>query len=211
MLLDLAGETVRLLAERAVLWRRTVLVADVHLGKSDTFRHFGLPVPDGDLDTDLARLSRLVLDTGAERVLVLGDLVHSANGLNPDVVDRVASWRSALDAELELVPGNHDRFDPPASWRVRQRPDGHVEGPFRFVHQPHTRAGVYTWCGHVHPAAVVGRGRHALRFACFWLGAEQGMLPAFGTFTGGLAVRPAPGDRVVAVTSEGLIALPGMR
>lgn len=208
MQLDLAGEPVRLLADRVVLWRRTLLVADVHLGKTDTFRYFGLPLPDADLDADLARLTRLTQTLEVDRVLVLGDLVHAANGLNDDVVDRVAAWRSVLDADVELVPGNHDRFDPPRSWRVQVRPDGHTEGPFRFVHKPGTRSGSYTWCGHVHPAVVVGRGRLAERFACFWLAAELGMLPAFGSFTGGFAVRPAPGDQLVAITSEGLIALP---
>jgi len=206
--LDLGAERVRLLPGRAVAWGKTVLVADVHFGKSDTFRHYGLPLPDADLDVDLDRLTQLVTHAAADRLLVLGDLVHAQVGLNDDVVRRVADWRAALDAEVELVPGNHDRHAPPDAWRIALRPEGHREGGFRFVHQPSTDSAAYTWCGHVHPAVVVGRGRHADRFPCFWLGAALGMLPAFGTFTGGHGVRPVPGDRVVAVTSEGLIDIP---
>lgn len=208
MRVELGAEHVELLPGRAVAWGETLLVADVHLGKGDTFRHFGLPLPDADLDEDLRRLTHLLTHTSARRVLVLGDLVHAAVGLNDDVVERVAVWRAELDAEVELVPGNHDRHAPPACWRVRLRPEGHREGGFRFVHQPSTDSAAYTWCGHVHPAVVVGRGRHADRFPCFWLGDALGMLPAFGTFTGGHGVRPAVGDRVVAVTSEGLIDVP---
>lgn len=228
MKINVAGEAIDLLADRAVLWaagagqraagfQRTVLVADVHIGKTDTFRHFGLPVPDGDLDTDLARLTTLVRLTRADRLVILGDLVHAAAGLNDDVIQRVAAWRQQLDAVVALVPGNHDRtaMGPrgsdapslPPDWNIDLLPDGHQEGPFRFAHHPEPAEGCFTWCGHLHPAVVVGRGRLADRFPCFWIGAALGVLPSFGSFTGGRAVRPAPDDRLYAVTSDGLVAL----
>ena len=47
--MELAGEQMDLLPERAVWWgaRGALLVADVHLGKASTFRARGLPVPEG--------------------------------------------------------------------------------------------------------------------------------------------------------------------
>ncbi|NBP80976.1 hypothetical protein EBU58_09735, partial [bacterium] len=38
---------------------RTLLVADLHLGKAASFRHAGLPVPEGSSGGDLQRLERL--------------------------------------------------------------------------------------------------------------------------------------------------------
>ncbi len=209
MQIAVAGEPVTLLADRGVLWAPggvgTALVADVHFGKTDTFRHFGLPVPDVDLDADLLRLTSLVRETSAARLLILGDLVHASAGLNDAVVERVARWRAALDVDVELVLGNHDRAGIPAAWRIHARAEGHAEGPFRFTHHPVPSPDCYTWCGHLHPAVVLGRGRLAERFPCFWLGSRVGVLPAYGGFTGGRAVRPEPGDRRIAVTAEGLV------
>ncbi len=67
---SLAGESVELLAERALYWprTRTLLVADVHLGKAAAFRAGGVPVPRGATASDLARLGALVARTGAGRL-----------------------------------------------------------------------------------------------------------------------------------------------
>ena len=61
------GEQLWLMPERAAWWpaRRTLLVADLHLGKSETIRSFGAPIPSGVLDESLGRLSRAIARTGA--------------------------------------------------------------------------------------------------------------------------------------------------
>jgi hypothetical protein len=179
-----------LLPGRAVWWPRggALLVADVHLGKSASFRALGLPVPEGELGDDLARLGALQARTGAARLVVLGDLVHAAAGMAEGVVAEVAAWRAAAPFELWLVPGNHDAHvrTLPTSWRVRVTAPVHDEGPFRFVHAPAAggEGAAYTWAGHVHPGVRIGRGRDAEVLPCFHLGPTLGILPAFGTFTG---------------------------
>ena len=85
-----ADADVRLLPGRAALVAatRTLLVADLHLGKAATFRRAGIPVPEGSAGRDLDRLTRLVADTRATRVIVVGDLLHSAAGCTPGVIGR---------------------------------------------------------------------------------------------------------------------------
>lgn len=198
--LVVAGEPVSLHAERAVRWGDTLLVADLHWGKSATFRAAGLPVPD-ELEADLDRLEALVRATGVGRVLVLGDLVHARAGLSEAVVDGVAAFRRRCPVAFVLVRGNHDRHTPvlPAAWAIEDGAE-RVEGPFRFRHHPEPDPeGRYVWAGHVHAGVVVGTGVDRMRFPCFHLGAAVGILPSFGGFTGSGRVRPAPGDRVVAV------------
>ena len=55
---EFGGEALLLLPDRAVYWasRKTLIVADVHLGKGNTFRKAGLPVPAGSSEKDLRRL-----------------------------------------------------------------------------------------------------------------------------------------------------------
>lgn len=133
-----AGAPLWLTPEGALWWpgAQTLVVADVHLGKSASFRALGLPVPGGELEEDLGRLAALVARHEARRLLVLGDLVHAAAGLDRAVVGEVAAWREGLGAELWLVPGNHDAHVEalPRSWGVFVTGEVLDEGPWRFVH-----------------------------------------------------------------------------
>lgn len=202
-------EPVELYAGRAAYWprRRTLIIADLHLGKSETFRAAGAPIPDGVHAADLARLGAMLDDSGAARLLVLGDLLHAGVGLTPRLVEEVARWRAQRAAlAIEVVPGNHDRAvdSVAAAWGLAVLPDQHVEGGFRFRHEPGGTDGAFTWCGHVHPLVWVGARRSGLRMPCFWLGRRFLVLPAFSVFTRGVLVEPAQGDRVFAVADSDL-------
>lgn len=194
MEVEVAGELVRLHADRALVWRGTAFVADVHWGKSATFRAHGLPVPDGELDEDLARLAAIAREV--DRIVVLGDLVH--HRVPPSVRERVADWRRQVRVPFALVRGNHDRHEGvlPAEWDIADLGAVLDEGPFRFVHVPIVAPGRFVWAGHLHPGVHLGAG---LRLAAFHLTPELGVLPAFGRFTGSKGLRAEPGHRVYAV------------
>ncbi len=205
-----AGEDVELLPERAVWWpgARTLVVADLHWGKVETFHAHGIPVPAGILADDLARLERALERTRAERLLVLGDLVHGR--LLPAAIEAVASWRARCRVPLLLVRGNHDRHAPvlPPAWDVEDVTGTLREGPFVFTHAPEPMPGAYTWAGHLHPMVTLrGRG-DGLRLPCFHVGARVGVLPAFGAFTGGVGIRATPGDRVFVVAEGQVVEVP---
>lgn len=212
--IELAAERLWLLPRRGVWWpaRSALIVADVHLGKCQAYRASGVPIPLGVLEADLDCLTAMVAETGAERLIVLGDLIHAGIGLSPQVIERVATWRAALPAQVQLIPGNHDGNPArlPPSWHIEVREPGALEGPFALHHEPAIgvpppsrggRGGTYVLCGHIHPAARLG----PLRLPCFWLGKHTGVLPAFSVFTGSVVVRPEPADRVYVV-ADGLVA-----
>lgn len=204
------GEEVELLPEHAVWWPSadTLLVADLHWGKADTFQRHGIPVPACVEADDLARLDRALDRTEARRLLVLGDLVHGP--LLPATVAAIAAWRRRRPVPAVLVRGNHDRHAPllPAAWGFGDVVGSLREGPFAFAHAPEPHPDAYTWAGHVHPVATLrGRGDR-LRLPCFHLGERVGILPAFGGFTGGARVRPARGDQVFVVVDGVVVALP---
>src|SRR5690606_25317359 len=108
--LEIAGETVRLLADRALYWpaRARLLIADLHLGKGDTFRAAGIAIPSGGTAHDLARLAALVELVHACELWILGDFLHARRNTAVDV-----AWRAFRDAHaavaMAVVPGNHDR------------------------------------------------------------------------------------------------------
>lgn len=200
-----------LLGSRAVYWpeQDALLVADCHLGKAETFQSFGVSVPSGHSLQDLERLDKLQRETGAAKLFVLGDLVHARGGLTKNLVDEVARWRTGFPADITVVLGNHDRHAGgiPEPWQMNVVAEGYEVGGLNLYHQPHDEGpSVY---GHLHPVVWVRSALDALRLPCFVL--EQGrlLLPAFGTFTGGLNVVRGPGRRLFAALPDGVVSLGG--
>ena len=208
---DVAGERLTLLSERAAWWSRarTLLVADPHFGKAATFRASAIPVPRGTTTEGLARLDRLIARTDATRIVFLGDYLHAREGRAPETLRALGEWRAAhAGVELVLVRGNHDRRagDPPAEAGVRCVDAPLVEPPFVFAHYPVASDQGYVLAGHLHPGVPLsGRGRMRERVPCFWFGRGYGVLPAFGEFTGLADVTAEPGDQVVAVADGSLV------
>jgi DNA ligase-associated metallophosphoesterase len=213
--LDLAGEPLWLLPQRAAYLpaHRTLLIADAHLGKAVSFRRLGVPVPEATTAGTLARLDEALAACAAERIVFLGDLLHSAQARAAATLAAVQAWRqrhAALD--LVLVRGNHDRHagDPPTDWGMQAVDEPLRLGGLALLHHPQAVAGAYALAGHVHPGMLLGgRAHQRLRLPCFHFGRDVGLLPAFGEFTGLHVVRPQPGDRVFVIAEDRVVALPG--
>lgn len=218
--LTIAGERIDLLPERAAFWHsaRTLICADLHLGKCETLRSGGLPIPRGVIERDLARLAAAAAQTQANRILVVGDLLHHGSGLTPELVELVADFRrdGLSGVEIALVRGNHDRKAEIIlrEWGVELLPDEHLEGPFGFAHDPAdglVSAAAYTWFGHVHPLCRVGSRGDGVSTPCFVVNSDHVLLPAFSLFTGGVGVRLGRGASVYAVAEGRVVELPRER
>ena len=96
------GESLELRADRSLFWPRLgwLIVADLHLGKAESLRRDGVALPDRVMEEDLARLRHALHETRANRLLVLGDLVHDARGMTSTLVQRVAAWRATIAATV---------------------------------------------------------------------------------------------------------------
>ena len=205
---DIAGERLQLLAERAAYWpaRKTLFIADFHLGKAASFRAAGIPLPSGTTSENVERLGRAIDRTRARHVVFLGDFLHSAEARAPRTLARFAAWREERhQVALTLVRGNHDRKagDPPAEWNMACVEAGEAYGPFVLNHEPGPSTGGYALAGHIHPAVrLSAEGEASLRLPCFWFAKRHGVLPAFGAFTGSAVVRPRAGDQVFVVADD---------
>jgi len=210
-IVDVAGERLVLLAERAAYWERarTLLVADPHFGKAAAFRAAGVPVPRGTTTGSLERLDSSLGHTGATRIVFLGDFLHAREGREAETTRVVGEWRSRNAAvEMLLVRGNHDvrAGDPGPEIDIRCVDGPVTEPPFVFTHKPAVSDAGYVICGHVHPGVrLTGPGRERTRLPCFWLQPKTAVLPAFGEFTGLADIPVEPGDRVWVVADRSVL------
>ncbi len=203
--IEVSGESIELRADKTAFWpaQRTLFVADAHVGKAAVFRARGLPVPEATTDETLAALAQALADTGATHLVLLGDFLHAREAQHPAVLGALSDWRARhATLAVTLVRGNHDRHagDPPPDLAMALADEPLRLGALAACHHPQRLPGATVLAGHVHPViGLAGPGRDGLRLPCFHHAPGLLVLPAFGAFTGGQRVAPAPGERCYAV------------
>ena len=210
--LEFLGQTLRLHPLKALYWveARTLMIADVHLGKASHFRKNGIPVPVAVADAGIDVLISVLLDFQPERVWFLGDLFHST--YNREWEDLAALVQQFSSVSFELIPGNHDILNASvySDSGLVVLPEMLVEGPWLITHHPleTPHPELYNLAGHIHPGVrLSGAGKQTLRLPCFYFGQHQGILPAFGNFTGIAPLPVKKGDQVFVVADHQVIKM----
>ncbi|MEN9773095.1 MAG: hypothetical protein RL322_165 [Pseudomonadota bacterium] len=191
--------------------RRSLMVADLHLGKGLSFRRQGLAVPEGTSRETLVRLDQMIEQCRPSSVYILGDLLHGPLAQHPGVHEQLAHWRARHPGlAVGLVTGNHDQAAgalpsdcgiDPLGPRVRL-------GPWTLSHDDQAGGEDFVIAGHTHPAIRIrGRGDSLYR-PCFWLRARALILPAVGAMTGGWPVQPASGERCFVAAGAAVMEIP---
>ncbi len=216
MLINAGGVQVELLVERAA-WlpaSETLLVADLHLGKAQSFRRLGVPVPAGTTAAMLRRLDGLIERRMPRELIVLGDLLHGPLSQRGPAIDVLADWRARhAQVAVRMVRGNHDASagDPPPACGIEVLNAPSIHAGLALCHEPDEPTGCFRVAGHVHPVVRILGRIDRIRVACFWLRPDALILPAFGEFTGGWPVAPQPGEQVFAVAGSDVILVPTSR
>ncbi|WP_435521370.1 ligase-associated DNA damage response endonuclease PdeM [Altererythrobacter litoralis] len=210
--MEFAGHELLLAEGRALYWPReqALLVADLHLEKASFYARHGQMLPPYDSRETLERVADAVRQTGARRVITLGDNFHDEGGtsrLDPYAAGMLEALTRALD--WVWITGNHDG--------QMQRGFGGtlVEelelGGVILRHEAQSGEARPELSGHFHPKVRVKvRDRHISRpCAVVSRGAgksDRMILPAFGALTGGMdagapEIRAAlmPASRIDAV------------
>lgn len=161
-----------------------LIISDLHVGKTAHFRRHGIAVPKNVLESDLQRLGDLLNHYQAEKLIVVGDLLHA--GDNSDV-DYFCNWRKSFSRiEVHLVEGNHDRISKSLEEKlcltIREK-SLEING-LRLVHDFEPENLQFQITGHIHPGIVLHTAVSSLRLPCFAVTERQLLLPAFSRFTG---------------------------
>lgn len=174
------------LGSGALWWaeRRLLCVSDLHLGKSERIaRRGGSPLPPYETRDTLNRLTADIDLCNADTVVCLGDSFDDASAAQ-SLSETERLWIARLQAGRKWVwiEGNHD----PAPVGLGGTHLAELDAmPLTFRHIAISQQNSEV-SGHYHPKVKLHlRGRVVSRPA-FLLDHNRVILPAYGTYTGGL-------------------------
>ena len=190
--IHLAGERLMLTPEGALVWPAAGLlaIADLHLEKGSAFAARGMLLPPWDSRATLDRLVALLRRYTPRIVLALGDSFHDATGhTRLDAADAARLRAVAASHRVIWIAGNHDPAPPAGVGGESAAVFAAGKLVFRHEPDPHlARTNAGEICGHLHPKAAIASRGGTLRRPCFVADSRRVLLPAFGTYTGGLDV-----------------------
>lgn len=187
----------------ALFWpaRRWLIVADLHLGKSERLaRRGGALLPPYESQETLDRLQTEIAATDPACVVSLGDGFDddaARQALHDEICARL--HRMASGRDWIWIRGNHD----PGA--VCARLPGRDLAEWRDGLTLRHEAGIGPdVSGHFHPCIRLAGQRRR----CFLIGADHVILPAFGAYTGGLA---ADHPALLSLVPQGLAVACGSK
>ncbi len=199
--------------QRCLFWeqQQSLIVSDLHLGKTGHFRKMGIAVPQAVYKEDLQRLFSEIQYYKPKQLIIVGDLFHSKENKEMQLFIK---WRNDLsNIHFILIKGNHDILK--NEW-YEQANLTVVEqqlciDQFIFTHDATTVncTGVdepYVLSGHVHPGVMIRTGsKQSMSFPCYHFSKTSAIIPAFSKFTGVYITPKQPGDAVFAIINQSVI------
>jgi len=210
--INVFGVDLQLLPEKAIYIDslKSLLVADIHLGKSETFQALGVPIPNAVNQQTLDRLQTLCSQFELKNLVILGDLFHSRFALVDEVLDHWRHFLNTVHANVQLIIGNHDRslISTLKALSIHCVTEAIYVDRLLLSHEPFPQQNYLNICGHVHPCFRVKTRLDNLRLPCFYLDNGQSllMLPSFGEFTGGYEVKLKPNSTAYVVVDHSVIS-----
>lgn len=202
-------------AQRCIFWedKKTLILSDLHFGKTGHFRKAGIAIPQNVYKEDLQRLVSSIQHFNPSQLIIAGDLFHSQENKELDWFKR---WRADLSTiHIQLIKGNHDILH--NQWYEEAGMTVHNEEliindfSFRHDHIPESAANgpqPFSFTGHIHPGiSIHGSAKQSLHFPCFYFTNNHCVLPAFSRFTGTHSIEPQKGDAVFAIVKDSVMKI----
>ncbi len=211
--ITVCGKIFRADMSGALFWpgEDALIVADLHLEKGSAYARRGQLLPPYDTRETLRRLAEVIDRYDAATVIALGDSLHDEEACQRIGLEELEMLQIMQeDREWIWVTGNHDP-------KIGERLGGTVTGGIEVEgiglrHDPRPGHITHEIAGHLHPAARLSLHGYTIRRPCFVGNGRRLVLPAFGTYAGGLNILDAAfeplfgndGLRVWMLGQEGL-------
>jgi hypothetical protein len=186
---SICGKSFRADYSGALYWpaEDALIVADLHLEKGSSFARKGIMLPPYDTRETLTRLAEAIDRYQAQTIIALGDSLHDEAGASRlSEEDRDSLRILQEDREWIWITGNHDP-------KISRDLGGHVRDELvveglTFRHEPSNGRVTHEIAAHLHPAAKLSLHGYSFRRPCFVSNGLRLVMPAFGTYAGGLNI-----------------------
>ena len=181
------GQHFTALADRALYWpqQRALIVADLHFEKGSALAASGQFLPPYDSHDILQRLCDQAEAVQARRIYCLGDSFHDqkAAARMPEAVSE-GLRQLARRCDMLWIAGNHDGLSGSA-WGGDVADELCIDG-IMLRHESLASETRPEISGHYHPKLRLHLRGRSLSRPCFVQGGNRLLLPAFGSYTGGM-------------------------
>jgi uncharacterized protein len=166
----------------------TLIIADLHLEQGSSLARRGIHVPPYDTAITLKILEDVVSTANPKRLIFLGDSFHDGEGeTRLDETHLISLRNITKNYETLWIIGNHD--PQPPQLLGGQGAETVALGPLTLCHEPSmSLIDTYEIAGHLHPGCGLNQRGRRLYGKCFVGDDQRLIMPAFGAYTGGLAI-----------------------
>jgi len=173
----------------ALFWpeKQTVIFSDLHLEKGSWFAKQNILLPPYDTLDTLNRVEKVINYFKPSRVISLGDSFHDDNWIERISREQITKILNLTNNyEWVWIQGNHDPSEVSSLGGINL--SHYLDPPLTFRHEAKRGPTDGEVSGHFHPKAKIKLNRKNFSNRCFISDETRVILPAFGSFTGGLNV-----------------------
>ncbi|AIY89661.1 metallophosphoesterase [Geoglobus acetivorans] len=174
---------------RAIIFRKTGIIADLHLGIEGVLEEKGVAIPSIQIDEILQEIYSLIEEHRLRELIIAGDLKNEFGRNIPgewaDVRRFVENLREVVD--LRVVRGNHDNYLQTilSGYGIALEDDAQI-GEYTVVHGHNDSPARRIIMGHEHPSIKIRHSGATYSFPCFLRCSnderEVWVLPSFSKF-----------------------------
>ena len=176
MLIEILGEELELLPEKAIFWPSMELLFIADIGWAFTKKTF---IESGF--NEIERIKAILSKRSVRRIILLGEVAPEGRSLDKELLVKFNIWSQALHcpfyiafARSSFIPIEEIKGYGVAAWA-----DPLIIPPFAFSNDPIENDKYFTFSGHIHPHVVLKKGKERLSFPCFQIKQRLAILPSF--------------------------------
>ncbi len=170
----------------SMFWPREscLIVGDLHLEKSTSYMDQGNFLPPYDTIETLSKLANTIKKKCIKKVIFLGDVFHDSNGYKRLKLKEKSLFDKILNENTIWISGNHDANFIPRGvnsyilYKFKKITFSHISCSKNFKEIS----------AHYHPKVTFKYSGTKISKPCFLIDKHKIILPAYGTYTGGLNI-----------------------
>ncbi|MEM1576445.1 MAG: metallophosphoesterase [Archaeoglobaceae archaeon] len=177
----------KLTPEKALIARKTAIIADLHLGLENAMQNVGIAIPRMQIAEIIDKVSLILNKYEIERLIIAGDLKHEFGQNLPYEWDDVRAFLDSIDVDVSVVRGNHDNFLSSilSEYSIELREYDRI-GDYYVVHGHNDFGFDKVILAHEHPAIKFRRGGAIYSYPCFLVvDKTKFVVPAFSPLVAG--------------------------